>query len=44
MEVTYIDLIGNFYFTDVTNVNKPIKVLGISLPMASITFENSTLF
>ena len=30
MQVTYIDLIDNFWFTDVTKVNKAIKVLGIS--------------
>ena len=29
MQVTNIDLIGNYWFTDVTKVNKPIKVLGI---------------
>ena len=29
MQVTYIDLIGNYWFTDVTKVNKPIKVLSI---------------
>ena len=27
MQVTYIDFIGNDWFTDVTKVNKPIKVL-----------------
>ena len=29
MQVTNIDLFGNYWFTDVTKVNKPIKVLGI---------------
>ena len=29
MQVTYIDLIDNYWFTDVTKVNKAIKVLGI---------------
>ena len=29
MQVTNIDLIGNHWFTDVTKVNKPIKVLDI---------------
>ena len=27
MQNTYIDFIGNDWFTDVTKVNKPIKVL-----------------
>ena len=29
MQVTNIDLSGNYWFRDVTKVNKPIKVLGI---------------
>ena len=29
MQVTYIDLIGNYWCTDLTKVNKPIKVLDI---------------
>ena len=31
MQVTYIDLIGNYWFTVLTKlkVNKPIKVLGM---------------
>ena len=42
MQVTYLDWIGNYWFTVVTKlkVNKPIKVLGT---MASIKIENSTL-
>ena len=43
MQVTYIDLIVNYWFSDVTKVNKPIKLLGIFFTYGKHKIENSTL-